>query len=279
MRNRKTASTKTSGEQETRLQGRIALITGAGSGIGRAIAERFAREGARVGINYCHNLEGAAETLRRVEAAGSDGLLLRADVAREAEVATMVEHLVNHFGRIDILVNNSGIGTSKSPDRVAEILAEDWDQVLAVNLKAVMLTSKHALPRMIRQAQGSIINISSIRGLLGNPSLASYCASKGGVVLLSRQMALDYARQGIRVNAICPGFVLTEMLEGYINKQEDPQAARTSFAAMAPLDRIGRPEEIAAAAVFFASDASSFVTGVALPVDGGYTAYGMRDIL
>ena len=132
---------------------------------------------------------------------------------------------------------------------------------------------------MIRQAQGSIINISSIRGLLGNPTLASYCASKGAVVLLSKQMALDYARHGIRVNAICPGFVLTEMLEGYINKQEDPEAARTSFAGMSPLGRIGEPAEIAAAALFFASPASSFITGTALPVDGGYTAYGMRDIL
>ncbi|UCF99938.1 MAG: glucose 1-dehydrogenase [Spirochaetaceae bacterium] len=279
MENRKTYGMKDPEGQEKRLTGKIALITGAGSGIGRAIAERFAREGARIGINYCHNREGAAETLRRVEAAGSEGLLLKADVAREAEVASMIEHLLDHFGAIDILVNNSGIGTSRSPDRVAEILAEDWDRVLAVNLKAVMLTSKHALPRMIRQNQGSIINISSIRGLLGNPTLASYCASKGGVVLLSKQMALDYANNGIRVNAICPGFVLTEMLEGYINKQENPQAARASFAAMSALGRIGRPEEIAAVAVFFASDASSFVTGVALPVDGGYTAYGMRDIL
>jgi len=266
-------------EQEKRLRGKTTLITGAGSGIGRAIAELFAREGARIGINYCHNQDGAAETLRRIEAAGAEGLLLKADVAQEPQVIAMVDRLVDRFGTIDILVNNSGIGTSKSPDRVAEILEEDWDRVLAVNLKGVMLTSKHALPVMMRQAQGTIINISSIRGLLGNPTLASYCASKGGVVLLSKQMAMDYAQYGIRVNSICPGFILTEMLEGYINKQPDPQGARTSFAKMSPLDRIGRPEEIAAAALFFASEASSFVTGVALPVDGGYTAYGMRDIL
>jgi len=266
-------------EREKRLAGKTALITGAGSGIGRAVAELFSREGARIGINYCHNREGAAETLRRVEAAGSDGTLLKADVAQGPEVEAMVGRLVERFGRIDILVNNSGIGTSKSPDRVAEILEEDWDRVLAVNLKGVMLASKHVLPVMMRQARGTIINISSIRGLLGNPALASYCASKGGVVLLSKQMALDYARYGIRVNAICPGFVLTEMLEGYINRQTDPQGARRAFADMSPLRRIGRPEEIAAAALFFASEASSFVTGAALPVDGGYTAYGMRDIL
>ena len=275
----KTGTMKVSEEPEKRLLGKIALITGAGSGIGAAIAEMFAREGARVGINYCHNREGAEQTLLRVGQAGSDGLLLKADVARESEVAGMIGDLADHFGGIDILVNNSGIGTSKSPDRVVEILEEDWERVMAVNLKGVMLTCKHALPRMIRQAQGSIINISSIRGLLGNPTLASYCASKGAVVLLSKQMALDYARHNIRVNAICPGFVLTEMLEGYINKQEDPEAARTSFAGMSPLGRIGEPSEIAAAALFFASPASSFITGTALPVDGGYTAYGMRDIL
>jgi meso-butanediol dehydrogenase / (S,S)-butanediol dehydrogenase / diacetyl reductase len=126
---------------------------------------------------------------------------------------------------------------------------------------------------------GSIIFISSIRGLLGNPSLASYCASKGGEVLLARQMATDYARRGVRVNCICPGFVLTEMLQGYIGKQDDPAAAQAAFAQMSPMNRIGRPEEIAAAALFFASDASSFVTGTALPVDGGYTAFGARDIL
>ena len=264
---------------DRRLPEKIALVTGAGSGIGRAIAELFAREGTRFGVNYCHNREGAEETLRRVEAAGSEGLLLQADVAQETEVERMIGQLADHFGGIDVLVNNSGIGTSKSPDRVAEILEEDWDRVLAVNLKGVMLTCKHALPIMMREAYGSIINISSIRGLLGNPTLASYCASKGGVVLLSKQMALDYARYGIRVNTICPGFVLTEMLEGYINKQDDPEAARINFASMSPLDRIGKPEEIASAALFFASDASSFVTGTALPVDGGYTAYGMRDIL
>jgi NAD(P)-dependent dehydrogenase (short-subunit alcohol dehydrogenase family) len=279
MSNSKTQDKTFSHGADQRLSGKIALITGAGSGIGRAIAQLFAREGARVGINYCHNEKGAAETLRRIEALGCEGLLLQADVAQETEVARMVGHLADHFGGMDVLVNNSGIGTSKSPDRVSEILVEDWDRVLAVNLKGVMLTSKHALPWMMRRAHGSIVNISSIRGLLGNPTLASYCASKAGVVLLSKQMALDYARYGIRVNAICPGFVLTEMLEGYIGKQDDPEAARASFAAMSPLERIGEPEEIASAALFFASEAASFVTGTALPVDGGYTAYGMRDIL
>ena len=262
-----------------RLAGRTALVTGAGTGIGRAIAVLFAREGARVGINYFHSSGGAEETLALVRQEGSQGVLLRADVSDESQVQAMVRSLAESFGGLDVLVANSGIGTSESPDRVAEITAADWERVLAVNLTGAMLPAKHALPFMRRQGKGSIIIISSIRGLLGNPSLASYCASKGGEVLLAKQMATDYAREGVRVNCICPGFVLSEMLRGYIGKQQDPAAAEAAFAAMSPMNRIGQPEEIAAAALFFASDASSFVTGAALPVDGGYTAFGTRAIL
>lgn len=262
-----------------RLEGRTALVTGAGSGIGQAIATLFAREGAHLGINYCRSEEGARRTLALVREAGSDGEILRADVSDEEQVTAMARQLAGRFGGVDILVCNSGIGTSDSPDRVAEILEEDWDRVLDVNLKGAMLPAKHVLPLMIDRGGGSILFISSIRGLLGNPSLASYCASKGGEVLLAKQMALDYARQGVRVNCICPGFVLTEMLRGYIGRQSDPGGAAASFAAMSPMNRIGTPDEIAAAALFFASDASSFVTGAALPVDGGYTAFGTRSIL
>jgi NAD(P)-dependent dehydrogenase (short-subunit alcohol dehydrogenase family) len=264
---------------EKRLANQVALVTGAGSGIGRAIAVAFAREGARVGINYCRNAEGAARTLELVRGEGADGALAQADVAEADQVAAMVRELEGRFQRLDVLVNNSGIGTSFSPDRVADIEEADWDRVLAVNLKGVMLACRAVLPGMMRRAVGSIINISSIRGLLGNPNLASYCASKGGEVLLTRSLALDYARYGVRVNCICPGFVLSEMLAGYIARQSDPDGAARAFAAMAPMNRIGRPEEIAAAAVFLASQASSFITGAALPVDGGYTASGDRDIL
>jgi NAD(P)-dependent dehydrogenase (short-subunit alcohol dehydrogenase family) len=264
---------------DLRLKGKVALVTGAGSGIGLAVAVLFAREGARIGINYFRNRQGAGAALRLVREAGSEGLLVRADVSRASQVRRMVDRVVKQFGRLDILVNNSGIGTARSPDRVAEILETDWDRVLDVNLKGAMLASKYVLPVMMRQKRGSIVCISSIRGLAGYPTLASYCASKGGEVLLAKQMALDYARFGIRVNCICPGFALTEMLRRYIDKQEDPDGARKAFAAMSPMNRIGRPEEIAAAALFLASDASTFVTGAALAVDGGYTASGARDVL
>jgi NAD(P)-dependent dehydrogenase (short-subunit alcohol dehydrogenase family) len=264
---------------DRRLDGKVALITGAGSGIGRATAVLFAREGARIGINYFRNGSGAARTLRLVQELGSEGLLLAADVSRASQVRRMVDRLVGRFRRLDILVNNSGIGAARSPDRVAEIAETDWDRVLDVNLKGAMLASKYALPVMIRQKSGSIVCISSIRGLAGYPTLAAYCASKGGEVLLAKQMALDYAAHGIRVNCICPGFVLTEMLRSYIEKQEDPEGARNAFEAMSPMNRVGRPEEIAAAALFLASDASSFVTGASLAVDGGYTASGARDVL
>jgi len=264
---------------EKRLADKVALVTGAGSGIGRAIAVAFAREGARVGINFFRNAEGAARSLELVLAESSDGVLLQADVADAEQVAAAVQELERRWARIDVLVNNSGIGTCESPDRVAEIDEKDWDRVLAVNLKGVMLACRAVLPGMIRRGSGSIVNISSIRGLTGNPNLASYCASKGGEVLLTRQMSLDYARYGVRVNCLCPGFVLTEMLAGYIAKQEDPAGAAAAFASMAPMNRVGRPEEVAAAALFLAAEASSFITGAVLPVDGGYTACGARDIL
>ncbi len=262
-----------------RLKGKVALVTGAGSGIGRAVAAVFAREGAAVGINYFRNEEGARETLRHIEISGAEGELLKADVSKPGDAESIVTQLKNRFGKIDILVNNSGIGSESTPDRVTEISLADWDRVMDVNLKGVMLTSKFVLPGMMERKQGTIINISSIRGLLGNPNLASYCASKGGVVLLTRETALDYAGFGIRVNCICPGFVNTEMFRGYIEKQEDPGLALKVFEEMSPLNRVGEPEEIAKAVLFFAGDASSFVTGTALPVDGGYTASGARSIL
>lgn len=252
---------------EKRLADKVALVTGAGSGIGRAIAVSFAREGAWVGVNFFHDAEGAARTLELVLAEGTDGLLLQADVAEADQVAAVVRELEERWRRIDVLVNNSGIDEA------------DWDRVLAANLKGALLVSRAVLPGMMARNSGAIVNISSILGILGNPKLVSSYAYKGGEVLLTRQMALEYAPHGVRVNCICPGFVLTERLAGFISNQEDPAGAASAYAAMAPLNRIGRPEEIATAAIFLASGAASFITGAVLPVDGGFAAWGGRDIL
>ena len=261
------------------LNDKVALITGAGSGIGRAIAVAFAQEGASVGINFHKNKAGAEETLSEINNCQADGLLLGGDVSSEEDIKRIVKEIIDKFGKIDIVVNNSGIGASNSPDRVVDILPADWDRVMVVNLKSIMLMGKYVIPHMIENGGGAIVNISSIRGLIGNPNLASYCASKGGVNLLTKEMALDYAKAGIRVNSIAPGFINSEMFKSYIAKQVSPEKALKNFENMAPLKRIGLPEEIADAAVFLVGPDSSFITGVVLPVDGGYTANGVRTIL
>ena len=263
---------------DKRLAGKIALVTGAGTGIGREIALLFARQGAAIGANVHRSVEGGRRTVQNIEEQGGEAVLLSGDVSNTTAVREITEKLAQTFGGIDILVNNSGIGTSRTPDRVTDIDEDEWNRVLEVNLKGAMLTSKYTIPLMQERGGGKIVNIASIRGLLGNPVLASYCASKGGMVLLTKQMALDYAADNIMVNCVCPGFTETEMLKTYLQKQSDPVGAREVFADMAALRRLGTPEEIAYCALFFASDESSFITGVALPADGGYTANGIRVI-
>jgi NAD(P)-dependent dehydrogenase (short-subunit alcohol dehydrogenase family) len=159
-----------------RLEGKVALVTGAGVGIGRSIALLFGSEGAKIGVNICQSLESGKSTVKEIERSGAEAMLLQADISVAREVEGMVSRLVSGYGKIDILVNNSGIGSQNSPDRVTDILEEDWDRVLNVNLKGVMLASKYVIPYMVEQKHGSILNISSIRGVLGNPNLAAYCS-------------------------------------------------------------------------------------------------------
>ena len=264
---------------KNRLKDKVAVITGAGSGIGRATALLFASEGAKVVVHINNNISGGEKTVKIIKDKSGEAFCTKADISKKNEVEKMIDKVIRIYKKIDILVNNSGIGTSNSLDTAVDITEEDWDNVINVNLKGTLLTSKYTIKKMIKKKKGSIVNVSSIRGLLGNPSLVSYCASKGGIVLLTRQMALDYAKYNIRVNCVCPGFTSTEMFEFYLSKQKNPEEARKIFSGMAPLNRIGTPEEIGAAILFLTSESSSFITGVALPVDGGYMASGVRRIL
>jgi len=257
-----------------RLKNKVALITGGGAGIGRVTALLFGREGAKVVVDARRSANGE-ETVRMIKETGGEACLVVADVSRASDAQRMVQAVIEEYGRLDVLVNNAGTGKG---DRVTEVSEEDWDKAIDINLKGVFLVCRFAIREMMKQGGGTIINLSSIRGLLGNPCGASYCASKGGVVLLTKQMAVDYAKDNIRVNCICPGFIGTKMFYRYVNSKEDPKAALRVFEEMAPLGRVARPEEVAYAILFLASGDSSFVTGVALPVDGGYTATAIRRI-
>ena len=252
-----------------RLEGKVAVVTGAGSGIGRAIAHRFAQEGASVVIAEV-NRDAGASAASEIRAEGGSALFVPTDVSRAADVEAMVRRTVAEFGRLDVLVNNAAI---QILGRLADTSEEDWDRLQSVNLKGVFLCSKYAIPEMVRTGGGSIVNLASVLGLVGDPDLAAYCAAKGGVLALTKAAALAYGPAGIRVNAICPGDVDTPMVRDYFNKDPDPEALRRRISSEYALRRIAEPREIAEAALFLASDASSFVTATALVIDGGYTLW------
>jgi NAD(P)-dependent dehydrogenase (short-subunit alcohol dehydrogenase family) len=248
-----------------RLSTKVAIITGAGSGIGKAAALLFAGEGAQVVAGV---YEPGDQERVEAEARGLAGAVkaLRCDVTKERDAERLCELAVSCFGRLDILVNNAGI---MIPGLVTETTDEEWGRLIDVNLKGAFLCSKYAVPAMLKNGGGSIVNNSSINAIRGNHRLVAYSASKGGVAALTRAMALDYAPH-IRVNCVCPGTIDdTRMLEGSIADTLDKEKAREYFVAKHPMGRLGRPEEVARAILFLASDEASFITGVALPVDGG----------
>jgi len=251
-----------------RLAGKVALITGGTSGIGRATAALFAREGARVALTGRDEVRGRV-VLHEVKSAGSEGIFVRSDVRLADECRRAVDETIKAFKRLDILFNNAGVFF---PHTVTDSTEEEWDQTLDVNLKGTYLMSKFALPHMIAQRSGAIVNNSSGWGLVGGDAAAAYCASKGGVVLLTKAMAVDHGPQGIRINCICPGDVETPMLPEDARLRGLAWDEYLKAAASRPLGRIGKPEEIARAVLFLASDDSSFMTGSALVVDGGGTA-------
>jgi NAD(P)-dependent dehydrogenase (short-subunit alcohol dehydrogenase family) len=246
------------------LTAKVALITGAASGIGRATALLFAREGASVAITDI-NQSGqsvADEIIRN----GGRAIFDHADVTQSADCRRVVERTMREFADIHILFNNAGIVRRAS---VVELSEEDWDRVMAVNVKSIFLMSRQVIPIMVKAGGGSIVNTASGWGLAGGPRAAAYCASKGAVVILTKAMAIDHGPQKIRVNCICPGDTDTNMLRNEAQQLGEREDRFLAESARRPLGRIGKPEEIAQAALYLASDASAFVTGTALVVDGG----------
>jgi NAD(P)-dependent dehydrogenase (short-subunit alcohol dehydrogenase family) len=255
-----------------RLKDKVALITGGTSGIGEATALMFASEGAKVGITGRNSERGAGVVSRineSINERGGDAVFLRADVSLADDCRRAVDESLRAFGSLDILFNNAGVFY---PQTALECSEKEWDEQIDVNLKGTFLMSKFALPAMIAQGRGVIINNSSGWGLVGGDHAVAYCASKGGVVLMTKAMAIDHGRQGIRVNCICPGDVETPMLPADAKMRGLSWENYLKDCNNRPMGRIGTPEEIAKAVLFLASDESSFMTGTALVVDGGGTA-------
>jgi NAD(P)-dependent dehydrogenase (short-subunit alcohol dehydrogenase family) len=243
------------------LDAPVVLVTGGASGIGAAIARRFAASGGRIVILDI-NGQGAKAVAAEC---GPAAIGLAADVSSD----TAVREAVSQLSRVDVLVNNAGTDVEGT---VLEMSAEDWDRQFAVNLRSMFLMSKHVVPLM--PAGGAVINISSIDALASYPRMAAYDASKAGVLALTRAMAIDFGPRGIRVNAICPGYIETPLLAPYFDQFPDPESAKSRVRALHPVGRLGRPEDVAEVAFFLASDAASFITGTHIVVDGGLTARG-----
>ena len=242
----------------SRFEGRTIVVTGAGSGIGAEMALGFMNEGGRV---YGADLEPDGIP---------DGCVAqRVDVSDPDDVKDLIARAADETGRVDVLCNNAGIGSTADP---ISCTVEDWDRVFAVNARGVFLGTKFALPHMLDQGKGAIVNTASVAGLIGLKDRASYCASKGAVISFTKQVAIQYAGTGVRCNCVCPGTVDSPWVAGLLDRSDDPAAMRAALIARQPMGRLGEPGEIAAAALYLASDDAAFVTGSALVIDGGLTA-------
>lgn len=250
-----------------RLENRVALVSGAAMGIGKATAILFAQEGARV--IAADISEQGKETEREIREAGGQCLFVRTDVSQEKEVEAAVKAGSAELGTIDILLNVAGIA-HEAPAH--ELQLEDWQHILNVNLTSMFLCAKHVLPGMMSLHRGAIVNISSVQGLFGFPGYPHYAASKGGIIAMTRQLSREYAGEGIRVNCIAPGTVDTPMNHGVLSRVPDPEALKATWAKMHPLGRFGQPIDVAYGALFLASDESSWITGQCLSIDGGVSA-------
>lgn len=252
-----------------RLKDKVALITGAGSGIGRSSALLFAREGAKIVVGDI-NEAGSAETVRQIEAQGGSALAIHLNVTQEQDIEKAVQATIEHFGSLDILFNNAGVGESRT--NITELSESEWDRVFSINVRGVFLGIKYGAAAMLKAGKGgSIINTASVAGVVGNPGYAAYASSKAACIHLTKTAALELARSNIRVNAIAPAFTATPMVDAMVSTHRDPERARQKLGSIIPLGRLGTPEEIANAALFLASDESSFTTGAVLVLDGGLT--------
>ncbi len=253
-----------------RVEGKTAIVTGGSLGLGRACALLLAREGARVAVTDIKEDEGRA-VVDEIAKSGGEAVFLRQDVASEDDWTTTIETVIGRYGALDILVNNAGVALAAD---VEATTLEQWRWLMSINLDGVFLGTKHAIEGMKATGGGSIINLSSIEGLIGDPNLAAYNASKGGVRIFTKSAALHCAKAGygIRVNSVHPGYIWTPMVEGYLDEQPDPAAMKEVLVGLHPIGRLGEPDDIAYGVLYLASDESKFVTGAELVIDGGYTA-------
>ena len=250
-----------------RLENKVSVITGASKGIGKSIAKKFAFEGSKVSI--CSRTSSKKEGLKVVDEIvknGGEAIYSSVDVSKYSEVEKLIQKTIDEWGKIDILVNNAGIGMLKS---IEDTSSNEWKNIMENNLESVFNCTKSVIPHMRKNGGGSIINLASVASYVGFADDAAYCASKGGVLMLTRQTALDYSKENIRVNSICPGFIETPELIHYLSQTENPKLERQKVIDYHPIGRIGTTEEVANVALFLASDESSFVTGADIAVDGG----------